>query len=164
MDWVTIRKEGKRYWDKYKLLLLILALGIFLMNFPGKTQKSEPEQPVIGVESPNFEQRLQEILGAIQGVGEVRVLLTESSGEQYHYQMDEQMGSDGTATRRETVIIRNENREETGLLQTVISPSYRGAIVVCQGGENALVKLSVIEAVANVTGIPSSRITVLKMN
>ena len=164
MDWVTIRKEGKRYWDKYKLLLLILALGIFLMNFPGKTQKSEPEQPVIEAESPNLEQRLQEILEAIQGVGEVRVLLTESSGEQYHYQTDEQTGSDGTATRRETVIIRNENREETGLLQAVVSPSYRGAIVVCQGGGNALVKLSVIEAVANVTGIPSSRITVLKMN
>ena len=163
MDWVTIRKEGKRYWDKYKLLLLILALGIFLMNFHGETHKSEPEQPVIAAESPNLEQRLQEILGAIQGVGEVRVLLTESSGEQYHYQMDEQLGSDGS-TRGETVIIRDENRGETGLLQAVVSPSYQGAIVVCQGGANALVKLSVIEAVGSVTGIPSSRITVLKMN
>ena len=163
MDWVTIRKEGKRYWDKYKLLLLILALGIFLMNFPGETHKSEPEQPVIAAESPNLEQRLQEILGAIQGVGEVRVLLTESSGEQYHYQMDEQLGSDGSI-RGETVIIRDENRGETGLLQAVVSPSYQGAIVVCQGGANALVKLSVIEAVGSVTGIPSSRITVLKMN
>ena len=164
MDWVTIRKEGKRYFGKYKFLLLILALGIFLMNFPGNAQKSEPEQPVVPMEQSDLEQRLQEILGTIQGVGEVRVLLTESSGEDYCYQVDEQMGSEGTVTKRETVIIRDANREESGLVQTVFPPTYRGAMVVCQGGDNALVKLAVIEAVGSVTGIPSSRITVLKMN
>ena len=164
MDWVTIRKEGKRYFGKYKFLLLILALGIFLMNFPGNTQVSEPEEPMVMAETPDLEQRLQNILGTIQGVGEVRVLLTESSGEEYRYQVDEQMGSEGTVTRRETVILRDANREEIGLVETVIPPSYRGAIVVCQGGDNALVKLAVIEAVGSVTGIPSSRITVWKMN
>ena len=164
MDWVTIRKEGKRYFGKYKFLLLILALGIFLMNFPGNTQKPEPEEPVISEEQSNLEDRLQEILGSIQGVGEVRVLLTESSGEEYRYQVDEQMGSEGSVTRRETVMIRDGNRNESGLVEKVIPPTYRGAIVVCQGGDNALVKLAVIEAVGSVTGIPSSRITVWKMN
>ena len=164
MDWVTIRKEGKEYFHKYKFLLLILALGIFLMNFPGKAEKTEPEQPQITAESPDLEQRIQEILSTIQGVGEVRVLLTESSGEEYCYKTDEQMGSEGNVTRRETVIILDENRRESGLIQTVLAPTYRGALVVCQGGDNALVKLSIIEAVGNATGIPSSRITVLKMN
>ena len=164
MDWVTIRKVGKRYFGKYKFLLLILALGIFLMNFPGNVQESEREEPVIYAEQLNLEDRLQDILGAIQGVGEVRVLLTESSGEEYRYQVDEQMGSEGSVTRRETVILRDANRNESGLVETVIPPSYRGAIVVCQGGDNALVKLAVIEAVGSVTGIPSSRITVWKMN
>ena len=164
MDWVTIRREGKGYFHKYKFLLLILALGIFLMNFPGEAEKSEPEHPLITVETPTLEQRLQEILGAIQGVGEVRVLLTESSGEEYRYQMDEQMGTEGNVTRKETVIVQDESRQESGLVQNVLAPSYRGALVVCQGGDNALVKLSVIEAVGNVTGIPSSRITVLKMD
>lgn len=165
MDWVTIRKEGKRYFAKYKFLLLILALGVFLMNFPVDSGKSEPNEPIpIITENITLEHRLQELLRTIQGVGEVRVLLTESSGEKYCYQTDEQMSADGVATRRETVIIRNENRGETGLVREVISPSYRGAIVVCQGGDNAYVKLSVIEAVGSVTGIPSSRITVLKMN
>ena len=164
MDWVTIRKEGKEYFHKYKFLLLILALGIFLMNFPGKAEKPEPELTQVIAEAPDLEQRLQELLGSIQGVGEVRVLLTESSGEEYRYEADEQMGSDGNVTRREMVIILDENRRESGLIQTVLAPTYRGALVVCQGGDNALVKLSVIEAVGNATGIPSSRITVLKMN
>ena len=163
MDWVTVRKEGKRYFEKYKFLLLILALGIFLMNFPSETQGAEAEIPVVTAET-DLEQRLQEILGEIQGVGEVRVLLTESSGEAYSYQEDEQMSSEGVVTRRETVIIRDENRGETGLIRETHAPTYRGAVIVCQGGDNALVKLAVIEAVGDVTGIPSSRISVLKMN
>ena len=163
MDWVTIRKEGKRHFEKYKFLLLILALGIFLMNLPSETKGTEAEIPFVTVET-DLEQRLQVILGEIQGVGEVFVLLTEASGEAYFYQEDEQMGSEGTVTRRETVIIRDENRGETGLIRETHAPTYRGAMIVCQGGDNALVKLSVIEAVENVTGIPSSRISVLKMN
>lgn len=164
MDWVTIRKEGKRYFDKYKFLLLILALGIFLMNFPADSEESEPEKAMVTAENLTLEQRLQEILGTMEGVGEVRVLLTESSGEEYIYQTDEQRGSDGAVSRGETVIIRDENRGETGLLREIISPSYRGAIIVCRGGDNALVKLAIMEAVGSATGIPSSRITVLKMN
>ena len=164
MDWVTIRKEGKRYFDKYKFLLLVLSFGIFLMNFPAESRESEPERPTAVIEKPTLEQQLQDILSEISGVGEVRVLLTEETGEAYRYQTDEQMGSDGTITRQETVIIRDENRVEQGLVREVLSPSYRGAIVVCQGGDHAPVKLAVMEAVGNVTGIPSSRITVLKMN
>ena len=164
MDWVTVRKEGKRYFEKYKFLLLILALGIFLMNFPSETKETEGENPVVIAETTDLEQRLQEILRQIQGVGEVRVLLTEASGEAYFYQEDAQMGSEGTVTRRETVIIRDENRGETGLVRETHGPTYRGAMIVCQGGDNTLVKLAVIEAVGNVTGLPSSRISVLKMN
>lgn len=165
MDWVTIRKEGKRYLEKYKFLLLILALGIFLMNFPNFSHKSEnPEELPAISESPGLEQKLTEILGKIQGVGEVEVLLTEASGEEYRYQLDENRSSEGITTRQETVIIQDESRKENGLVRQVIPPTYQGAIVVCQGGDNATVRLSVIEAVANVTGILSSRITVLKMN
>jgi len=40
---------------------------------------------------------------------------------------------------------------------------YRGAVVVCQGGDNASVRLAVVEAVSNATGLTSDRITVLKM-
>ena len=164
MDWVTIRKEGKRYFEKYKFLLLILALGLFLMSFPGNTGEKVPEPEAAALsEERDLEQRLQEILASIQGVGEVRVLLTEASGEEYFYQTDEKLGADGTAVSRDTVIIRDENRGETGLLREVLAPAYRGALVVCRGGDQAAVRLSVIEAVANVTGIPSSRISVLKM-
>ena len=43
-----------------------------------------------------------------------------------------------------------------------VYPTYRGALVVCQGGDRAEVKLAVTEAVAALTGLSADRITVAK--
>ena len=41
-------------------------------------------------------------------------------------------------------------------------PTYRGALVVCQGGDRPEVKLAVTEAVAALTGLSADRVTVAK--
>ena len=41
-------------------------------------------------------------------------------------------------------------------------PQYRGALVVCQGGGSAEVRLAVTEAVAALTGLPADRVAVAK--
>ena len=51
--------------------------------------------------------------------------------------------------------------DETVVVRTVY-PTYRGALVVCQGGDRAEVKLAVTEAVAALTGLSADRITVAK--
>jgi stage III sporulation protein AG len=48
-------------------------------------------------------------------------------------------------------------------VRQVIPPKYQGAIIVCQGAEKATVRLQVVEAVVNVTGLTADKITVLKM-
>ena len=49
------------------------------------------------------------------------------------------------------------------MVRTIVPPVYLGAIIVCQGGDSPAVRLAVVEAVSNVTGIGSDRITVEKM-
>ena len=61
-------------------------------------------------------------------------------------------------------MITDENRTQTGLVQQSIPPTYRGAIVVCQGADSPAVCLAVKEAVSKVTGLDTSQISVLKMN
>ena len=161
MDWLAIGKNTGKYFGKYKYALLILAAGLFLMTFPQLEPDSEVLPEVVMTAEETLEQRLCTILGHIEGVGQVQVLLTEAIGRESVYQTDGISGSEG---KQETVIITDEKRSELGLVRQVISPVYQGAIVVCQGGGNARVRLAVMEAVANVTGIPSSRIAVLKMN
>ena len=131
------------------------------MSIPKSEREPETvSQPAVSAADPEGE--LESILTQIQGVGRVKVMLTEAAGSLTEYQTDRDTDPDGSL-RSETVLISGQNREENGLVRSVTPPTYLGAIVVCQGGDNATVRLSVIQAVSSVTGLSSDRITVLKM-
>ena len=139
---------------KYRYVLIVLLLGIVFMLLPTELEKPE-EDEIPEATAPDMESRLEEILRQIDGAGEVAVMLTEASGEEIFYQTNDK-GAD-------TVLITDADRNESGLIRTRQPPTYQGAIVVCSGADSAAVRLAVVEAVANVTGLGSDRITVLKM-
>ena len=61
----------------------------------------------------------------------------------------------------ETVLVDGDSGEEPVVIKQVY-PMYRGALVVCQGGDRAEVQLAVIQAVSVLTGLSSDRIAVVK--
>lgn len=108
-----------------------------------------------------MDSRLIQILSRISGVGEVRVLLSIAEGEETLYQTDSQMSQD--QSRIETVLVTGSDRAQAGLIKQVKPPVYRGAVVVCKGGDKASVRLAVVEAVSCLTGLGADQISVLKM-
>lgn len=150
---------------QYRYVLLILILGILLMLIPGRENPVKEAVPTETAQEESLENRLAAILSQMEGVGKTEVLLTVSAGEQTHYQQDEDQvtGSDSGTYRTETILITDGERTERGLVRQVIPPTYQGAIVVCQGGGNPAVRLAVVEAVGNATGLRTDQITVLKM-
>lgn len=162
MDWVALRVKAGDYVKKYRYVLLVLLAGIFLMALPStsETTKTVEESRDISDEKNDLQHDLEEILSQIDGAGKVRVLLTQSKGELTLYQTDEDISDtqDSHDIRRETVIL-----SQSGLIKQVNPPVYQGAIVICQGGNNAAVRLAVVEAVSNATGLTTDHITVLKM-
>ena len=143
----------KTIFSKYRYVLLVALAGLALMLMPGGEEAEEPAPTLAAEES--LESRLEAILSRIDGAGEVKVLLTEEQGGEVFYQTE---GEDG-----KTVLISGADRSECGLVRTTQPPSYRGAVVVCRGADSAAVRLAVVEAVANATGLGTDRITVLKM-
>ena len=101
----------------------------------------------------------------ISGAGQVSVLLTQAAGEETIYQTDENSSiqENGNSIQRQTVLVSGTGREEIGLVKKVKAPTYLGAVVVCQGADNASVRLAIVEAVRSATGLSSDRISVLKM-
>ena len=95
------------------------------------------------------------------------VLTLDSDGEAQLAQDTELSYSGNTASpedyarRSKTVLVDGASGDETVVIRRVY-PTYRGALVVCQGGGRAEVRLAVTEAVAAVTGLPSDRVTVAK--
>ena len=167
MDRIDITGKIRELFSKYKHVLLILCAGIILMQLPERVI-TEPQSIAISEtpESPATRaDELEEILSQIDGVGKVKVLLTEADSAQTVYQTNEDINrsSDSENRRVETVVVTNSNREEAGLVRSITPPVYLGAIIVCQGGDIPTIQFSIVQAVSNVTGITSDRITVLKM-
>lgn len=155
MDISAIRQKTAKWLGKYKYIALVLVVGIGLMLIPDGSGKSAApvQQSTSAVQQIPLSQELEQILGNIQGAGAVQVMLTVKEGEKTVYQTD----SD------DTVIITDGDRAQNGLIQQVLPPTYRGAIILCQGADSATVCLAIKDAVSKVTGLDSSQISVLKM-
>ena len=168
------KTEGvRKLWDKYKFVGLTVLIGVGLLLWPsGKkttgTSGSSPAATAPTAVEQDLQADMEEILGTIRGVGQVKVLLTvDSDGERQLAQNTELAYSGSTAApedysrRSETVLVDGTEGDGTVVLRTVY-PTYRGALVVCQGGDRPEVKLAVTEAVAALTGLSADRVTVAK--
>ena len=167
MDWVEGGKKTVGLLKKYSYVLLILGIGIVLMLLPsgGAATESSQVHSETTPAQPSTQEALEEILSQIQGAGRVRVLLTIARGESIQYQTDEDSvtGTDSTSVKIKTVIVNDAGKAQQGLVQQIDPPEYLGAVVVCQGADSAAVRLAIMEAVADATGLTMDRISVLKM-
>lgn len=167
MDWISVSSKWMDYIKKYRYVVLVLLAGLVLMALPegADTQENAVQAEEETVHQESLENALAQILSQIEGAGKVKVLLTESAGEEILYQTDEDFSQSEQSSdvRRETVLVTDAQRSQEGLVRQVNPPQYQGAIVLCQGAGSPSVKLSITEAVSDATGLTFDRITVLKM-
>ena len=168
MDFVRLKHKIFAYAGKYKYIALVLVVGVLLMMLPNKTEEPIQLQPSgqqtqEGIDT--LEERLEQILSNVCGAGAVKVMLSEAQGEQTIYQTDTNYSQSehGTDTRTQTVLITDSDRKEVGLIHQRNPPKYQGAIILTHSADNPAVKLAIVEAVSNVTGLGADRISVLKM-
>lgn len=147
----------------FSVLIILSAVGLLLILFSGDTssddmtEKSDKESTYEYDEyEENLEKRLTEILSRIDGVGEVSVMVTLESTEEYIYA--EKTDKDESKLKTELVITN-----EGGIITRVNSPKITGAVIVCEGGDNLRVCEKIYEAVSVALGITSNRISIGKM-
>ncbi|MBR4109880.1 MAG: hypothetical protein IKK41_06205 [Oscillospiraceae bacterium] len=167
MDVGSIRIKITDFVKKYKYAAIILLVGLVLMLLPtGKRVESVPEQNLEQKEEKaQIDKELEQILSQIAGAGEVQVLLSVASGEETVYQTDNRLSQseENSNTQIDTVTVTDSDRNEKGLIKQTVSPVYRGALIVCEGADSASVRLAIVEAVANITGLKADKISVIKM-
>lgn len=168
MDFMRIKTRISDGFAKYKYVWVVLLAGVLLMMIPGKnTQNTQKEiQPQTATtEDITLQDQLEEILGEIDGAGQVKVMLSISQGERTVYQTDSTYSqSENTAdSRTQTILITDSQRNETGLVHQKNPPVYQGAIILAKGADDPMIKLAIVEAVSDVTGLGADKICVLKM-
>ena len=167
--------EGKRklrapleVLNKYKYVLLVAALGVVLLLWPGsKAEEKAPESgsPSGGeAELRKTEAAMEEILGKISGVGRVDVMLTLQSGSELVLAEEGSLRYSGDSRTPDSYERSNKPVTSSGgvVVTQEMYPRYRGALVVCDGGGNDSVRLQIISAVSALTGLGSDRIAVVK--
>jgi len=170
---MRMKAEGvRKRWDKYKYAAAVVLIGAVLLLWPSGSSDtpaaSNVPQTQQSLETQDLKTEMEEILTSMNGVGQVKVLLTlDSDGERQLAQDTELSYSGSTASpedylrRSETILVDSTSGDETVVTRRTY-PTYRGALVVCQGGGQAEVKLAVTQAVAALTGLPADRIVVEK--
>ena len=152
-------------WKKYKFVLLVVLVGIILMLLLVSSQTKETEENKSQIPQESFdlaamEQRMEEVLGKIDGVGKLRLMLTLQSGTRLTLAEDTQRDQD--RTQREIVTLNRGSGNQEIVITNRFYPVYQGAVVVCQGADSSAVRLAITETVQALTGLPSDRIRVAK--
>ena len=167
------KKQGGKKWlavlGTYKYVLIVIAAGILCLAWPSASREEEAERAAEGqVDAGALQAEMEEILGAIQGVGELRLMLTVDTGPQRELAGDTSLSYSGStqapedySRTAETVVVSGGGEEQV-VVTREIYPRFRGALVVCQGADDPAVKLSVVEAVSALTGLGSDRISVIR--
>lgn len=165
MDTGELTQRFRDYWQKYRWAALILILGLLLMLLPKETSSGAETPQSAQVAEETLQQELESILSRLEGAGKVKVLLSQATGQESHYQTDtiSRETMDSVDRQVETVIISSADRSQQGLVLRIDPPQYQGAVVLCQGADRPAVRLAVVEAVGTATGLTSDKISVLKM-
>ena len=181
VKWREIKKE---YW----IVLLLVGILIMTVVFPsekdtGVSVLTEPdttdtESTAQTREIEQYEEKLETLLGQMEGAGKVKVMITESVSREnvvekdvpYTIQMsqngtDEENGTKNQQENREesTVYERDAQGKESPYVKKTLAPQIEGVLVLAQGGDNAVVSANITEAVMALFGIEAHKIKVMKM-
>ena len=163
--------QGKTVWKalgRYKYVILVILVGILLLVLPDSSGTGEKREQNTAAEEDfsvqALEEKLEATLSAIDGAGQVQVMLTVQSGMKRVLAQDVSLEQEGSDVKRESqavVVSSGSGVQETVLVQQVY-PQFQGALVVASGGGDPAVQLKLTEAVAALTGLGADKISICK--
>lgn len=124
-----------------------------------------------------LEKRLEEILSRVDGVGEVKVMVTLVSTEEVVIEKNENVSEASTKekdsgggertisqTERNVTTVNEKNGTyESPFIKKTILPKLEGVLVVAKGCGNGVVDKKITEMIRAVTGLEAHKIIVAKM-
>lgn len=183
-------KDKKRQIENIVVFIIILIVTVLIINnmWLSDDKKSEKNTQdaskvlaqtttTVNSEQDDLEQKLEDILESINGVGKVKVLIkyseTSSVVAMYNETISESTtkesdGDGGSKDVKETenkkeIVYTDENGENKPITEKVVMPVIEGAVVTAQGAGNTNVKASIVSAMEAVTGLAVHKIQVFEM-
>lgn len=161
--------------NKKAAFIMIIGLSgmllIALSSFGGETKETPKETDIkqTARSETELETNLERFLSNINGAGNVAVMITYESGNETVYATDNEKTSskngdakDEIKTSSEHIIIKTDGNE-SGLEIKEIYPKVRGIAVICEGGNNPVIKGQITEILCALFDINSTQISVAQV-
>ena len=157
--------------DKKTMLILLIGLiGMILVLFSGDS--SDNEKADVDYENNNaicseheLAQQIEKLIQSIEGAGKCKAMITYNSYEETVYAQNENRDINTNGEERYTgeYIILDSGDNESGLAIKIISPEIKGVAIVCQGGNNPIIKEQIVSSISALFNISSNRISIAVM-
>ena len=169
------------------ILIMVIALPVkkeektvtksVLTDNGSATIDSENIQEASGGEA-EMEKRLEELLRCMDGVGEVKVMITFSSTQEQVVEKDLPVSSSQTSENdaaggsrsimqqdsgQETVYTTGQDGTKVPYVKKTLSASVEGVTVLAQGGGSAVIQKEITDVIEALFGIAPHKIKVAKM-
>ena len=185
-----LTKENMAILALLGILLMVIALPVKKTENAGdetglsdtgsdtmKTSETEKDDGD-GSYTQEVENRLEALLSSMDGVGEVKVMVTLSSSveqvveKDVPYSMDSTKETDSAGGSRDvvnskqeetTVYVTDQAGNKTPYISKTLEPAIEGVTVVAQGGGNAVVQKNITDVIQALFGVEAHKIKVVKM-
>ena len=151
--------------DKKAVLIIAFALAGMLLILFSDSGKSD-YQPVKNdnrtATAEVYENKLQNLISKIEGVGKVSVMITYESGEESVFagNKEESYRNGEQKIKNEYIIVDGDNGE-TGLKVKSVYPKIKGVAVVCTGASDPIARERIITVVSALFDISTKNISVV---
>lgn len=192
--WSKMDLEKLRHMRKDQLLIFFLVgVLLLVIALPAGTKEKEKDsgrneiggEEEVGNQAEEqdyaryLERRLEETLSQLDGAGNVRVMVTLQSSAQKIVEKDTQgerdaiteedsqggrRTSENTSHQETTVYEGVGEKSQEPYVSKELTPRVEGVVVLAEGGENALVKRNITEAIQALFGIDTHKIRIMKKN
>lgn len=181
---MDFKKSFEKFFSKKsiaKYIVMIGFIGILFILISGLLpQKSETKNSVAVSNAATtteeytilLEQKINNIVSQIDGVGNSEVVITLENGVENVYANSNRKTSDSnesskgqSAKRSDTqqdVVIVDGSGGKQALMVTQKEPTVKGVVVVCEGADNSLVVKRVTDAVTTSLNIKTNRVSIVK--
>lgn len=170
MDTLELKNLFERL-KKDKKAIFIISVGIIgmfliLLSDSGednKTKNTAENNNIISEQELSAE--VEELVEAIDGAGKSKVMITYKSYDEtvYAFDKDENVNSQGETDYSGEYVIVDSGDKEDGLKLKIISPEIKGIAVVCQGGNDPVIKEQIITSLSALFDISTNKISVAVM-
>ena len=151
--------------DKKTLIIILVGISgmLIIMLAPSgdKTEKSDEQSVVCNYDVGDVQNEVRCLIESIKGAGRAEVYITYESENETVYAMNVDEKSDGNDIHIKSEYIITD--DESGLVLKVLHPKVRGVAVVCQGGNDPVVKEKIYSVISALFDISTNKISVADM-